>query len=92
MDELIKKYAERMQKMYDDRTAGDHSMSGILSEMLEEISDSCYAVSTLNRRHERLCPSSPHKNVVGLTSDDAVESLRRQLAAGRKITPGGLRN
>lgn len=82
MDELIKKYATRLQTMYDDRTAGDFSMSGVISELLEEISDSCYSVSMLNRRHERSCPSSPHKNGVGLTSDGALQALRDKLTGG----------
>lgn len=59
MDELIKKYADRLQQMYDERTAGDFSMRGILSEMLEEIVDSCYNTNMLMRRHERNCPNAP---------------------------------
>lgn len=37
MDELINKYSEILQKVYDDQTAGDYTFVGILSTMLREL-------------------------------------------------------
>lgn len=36
MDELLQLYAARLQRIYDDRSAGDASFLGILSEFREE--------------------------------------------------------
>lgn len=36
MDELIKKYADRLQAIYDKKTAGDHTFLGVLSDFLRE--------------------------------------------------------
>lgn len=37
MDEIIQKYADRLQEIYDKRTAGDHTFTGVLATMLMEI-------------------------------------------------------
>ncbi len=36
MDELLHQYAERLQDVYDKRTAGDYSFLGILSEFMND--------------------------------------------------------
>ena len=53
MDELIKKYADRLQEIYDKRIAGDHTFSGVLSELMEQVALSCGTVELLHIRHER---------------------------------------
>lgn len=32
VDDVITKYAEILQKIYDDQTAGDHTFQGVLAE------------------------------------------------------------
>ncbi len=36
-DDLIRRHAERLRGIYEDRTAGDHTFTGVLSEFLREI-------------------------------------------------------
>ena len=37
IDELISKYESIMQSIYDNRTAGDHTFTGVLSEFAREV-------------------------------------------------------
>lgn len=39
MDELIKKYADRLQYLYDNHTVGEHTFTGVLAQMLWEIKE-----------------------------------------------------
>ena len=36
MDELIKKYAQHLQDIYDNRTAGDNTFEGVLYNFAQE--------------------------------------------------------
>lgn len=37
MDEVIQKYAKRLQSIYDNHTAGDYTFSGVLHKFLIEL-------------------------------------------------------
>lgn len=37
IDQLIKEYAKRAEKIYEDRTAGDHTWTGLLGALLLEV-------------------------------------------------------
>lgn len=45
VDMLIREYADRLQTVYDDRTAGDFTFSGILAEFAVAIFDGISAES-----------------------------------------------
>ena len=36
MNELINYYANELRKIYDDRTAGDHTFEGVLAEFFKD--------------------------------------------------------
>jgi sulfite reductase alpha subunit-like flavoprotein len=60
MQELKKKYADRLEEMYHYRTAGDFSFSGVLAEFLEEIVQSDEAMRVLEQRHRNHRLSNPN--------------------------------
>jgi len=37
VDGVIAKYNDELQRIYDDRTAGDHTFTGVLSKFLIDI-------------------------------------------------------
>lgn len=57
MDELMRLYAERLQKVYDERTAGDYSFLGILSEFSDHIVDYGPARDSMLRKMANYPPS-----------------------------------
>lgn len=40
-DELIRKYAEKLEKVYNEQTAGDFTFDGILAQFLREYDKMC---------------------------------------------------
>lgn len=37
VDELIAEYAEKLERIYNERTAGDHTFTGVLAMFLSEV-------------------------------------------------------
>jgi len=37
LDVILKKYAEKCETIYENRTAGDHTWEGVLSSFLREL-------------------------------------------------------
>jgi hypothetical protein len=68
MDELIKKYAERLQTIYDKQRAGDHTFSGILGDFLREV-DGLRAIP-----HSKECKKYGH-GLVTLGTPEACPAL-----------------
>lgn len=53
MDTLMHEFEARLQAMYDNRTAGDYSFLGILSDFMERVSDNPDILKRLIERHNR---------------------------------------
>ena len=51
MDELIQEYSDRLDRIYTERTAGDHTFYGLLSlfarDVLERVAEETYDVSDI---------------------------------------------
>lgn len=50
VDELIKDYADHLKKVYDDRTAGDHTFAGVLADFAGDVKT---ALEDARIAHER---------------------------------------
>ena len=85
-DAVIRDYAGRLQRIYDERTAGDHTFSGVLAEFLRVTQD----VRPFRRAvwtHEQ-CVEWVRNNCVHMQADRKVVPVIKALREGHREATG----
>lgn len=75
MDSLIKKYADKLQDIYDNRTAGDHTFTGVLSSMLSAAF--VQEAQRIQREEEDIAWDEKRRRDADEASEDAYDEYMR---------------